>query len=214
MDKDIEKIVNKFNNLNIDTNVIKIQKITRGYLIRNKILIPSSFYQTKTWRKHRIWYKDGKHNECEIYQRDVIEKIIGEKCNKTNERINMEDMLIYTKISPLKSSNGFEWTENFDGSITKKGTSFYFNLKFVCDSGGAQTRSLREVYMFVKCQISNIILHNTNNVYINIMDGNECYSCKSKFEYLFHKPNYETIRKNVFIGDMKEFQIWWNKYYK
>ena len=39
--------------------IITIQKYIRGYLIRKHILIPSSYYQTKAWRKNKLWYKNG-----------------------------------------------------------------------------------------------------------------------------------------------------------
>lgn len=50
-------------------------------MIDNKTLIciPSSSFQTKEWRKSQIWYQNGKHNECEIYQIILIEKIIKNK---------------------------------------------------------------------------------------------------------------------------------------
>ena len=52
--------------------ILTIQKYVRGYLTRKHILIPSSFYQTKDWRKNRKWYKNGKSNECEKYQINLI----------------------------------------------------------------------------------------------------------------------------------------------
>ena len=42
--------------------IITIQKYVRKYLIQKHILIPSSFYQTKNWRKNRKWYNNGKSN--------------------------------------------------------------------------------------------------------------------------------------------------------
>lgn len=42
---------------------------------------------------------------------------------------------------PLKSANGYEYTENFDGLIQTENNRYYFNLKFVCDNGGSQTRT-------------------------------------------------------------------------
>lgn len=55
--------------MNKNQHAIIIQKHIRGFLIRNKVLIPSSYYQTKQWRKNQLWYKTGKSNECEIYQK-------------------------------------------------------------------------------------------------------------------------------------------------
>ena len=61
----------------IDINkIIIIQKYYRRYLVQKKLLIPSSYYQTKIWRKNRKWYNNGKSNECEKYQINNIEKII------------------------------------------------------------------------------------------------------------------------------------------
>ena len=44
-------------------NAIKIQKIWRGYKQRKKVLIASSFIQTKKWRETQSWYKNGKYND-------------------------------------------------------------------------------------------------------------------------------------------------------
>ena len=76
--------------MNNITQIITIQKYIRKYLIRKNILIPSSYYQTKKWRLNRKWYKNGKSNECEKYQINLIEKIIINKLEKTDDRINME----------------------------------------------------------------------------------------------------------------------------
>ena len=77
----------------------------------------------------------------------------------------------------------------------------------ICGQGGAQTRFLREVYWFIKSQLDLLLKENTNNVYfVNILDGDECYKNKNKFEYLLKKEKYDTVRKNVFCGDMYSFQ--------
>ena len=36
------------------------------------IEITPSILQTKQWRTNCSWYRGGKHNECEIYQRSII----------------------------------------------------------------------------------------------------------------------------------------------
>ena len=58
--------------------ILTIQRYVRRYLfkIKKDILIPTSYYQTKTWRKNRKWYKNGKSNECEKFQLGMIEKIM------------------------------------------------------------------------------------------------------------------------------------------
>ena len=187
--------------------IITIQKYIRSYLIRKQILIPSSYYQTKDWRKNREWYKTGKSNECEKYQIKLIEKLILDKLIKTDDRINMATNEIITNKNPLKLDDGYEWSENFDGKITKNNNIYYFNLKFVCDNGGAQTRTLREVYHFIKYQMEYLIKFNTNNIYfINILDGDTSYNNMNKFNFLSNKEKYKNINKYIFIGSLYDFQ--------
>lgn len=186
-------------------NIVKIQSVIRGFLQRKRILIPSSRFQTKKWRKSRVWYHNGKKCECEKYQRALIEKIINGKCNKTNERINMNTYELKSLNYPCKYDNGFEWTEDFDG----KNGNFYYNLKFVCDKGGAQTRSLREVYHFIKAQLNYLTdPQNEKKGFINILDGDTSYYYMSKFRYLVNNEKYKNVKKYIFVGDLNEFQDW------
>jgi hypothetical protein len=115
--------------------------------------------QTKEWRRSQVWYKTGKSNECEKYQKTNIESLTLKKLNLTYDRINFENSTIIECRHPLKNKDGFEFTENFDGLQFINDKKLYYNLKFVCDSGGAQTRTLRETYHFIKNQIINLILH-------------------------------------------------------
>ena len=74
----MSKVINKSPKINITVNIkqiITIQKYIRGYLTRKYILIPSSFYQTKDWRKNRNWYKNGKSNECEYFYICKLQKV-------------------------------------------------------------------------------------------------------------------------------------------
>ena len=129
--------------MNKNQNAIIIQKHIRGFLIRNRVLIPSSYYQTKQWRKNQLWYKTGKSNECEIYQKNIIKKIYNIDIKSTNERIDCEQYLIHLVKNIFKSKNAFIYTEDFDGKYEFNGNIYYFNLKFVCDKGGSQTRTMR-----------------------------------------------------------------------
>jgi hypothetical protein len=200
--------------MNTDTNttfiidkIIKIQTLYRKYRFRKQTLIPSSFYQTKQWRQNRKWYKNGKSNECEKYQINLIEKLIKFKLNKTTERINIESNEIIENKNPMNRNDGYEWTENFDGKIIKNDIVYYFNLKFVCDCGGAQTRTLREVYHFIKYQMEYLLKYNTKNVYfINILDGDTSYNNMSKFIFLVNKSKYTHTVQYIFIGSLYEFQ--------
>ena len=182
--------VNKLNPLNNNnslyiTQIITIQKYIRRYLIRKYILIPLSYYQTKNWRKNRTWYKTGKSNECEKYQISLIEKICNLKLLKTFDRINMSTIEIISNKNPMINNDGYEWSENLDGLVIKNNIKYYFNLKFVCDSGGSQTRTLREVYHFIKYQMEYLIKFNMNNIYfINILDGDTSYNNMNKFNFL------------------------------
>jgi hypothetical protein len=194
-----------FNHENIK-QILTIQKYVKGYLTRKHILIPSSYYQTKDWRRNRKWYKNGKSNECEKYQINLIEKIIMIKLQKTDDRINMETNEVISRKNPMINCDGYEWSENFDGLLVKN-NKYYFNLKFVCDSGGAQTRTLREVYHFIRYQLEYLIKFNTTNIYfVNILDGDTCYNNMDKFRFLRNKDKYVQIIKYVFIGCLYDFQ--------
>jgi hypothetical protein len=190
-----------------EKEVIIIQKYIRCFLVRKRILIPDSYYQTKIWRKCKYWYKNGKSNECEKYQINMIEKIINNKLKKTDDRINILKNKIESKKSPMIGDDGYEWTENFDGKLIKDNKTYYFNLKFICDRGGAQTRTLREVYHFIKNQMECLIRLNINNLYfINILDGDTSYNNMNKFNFLLNKIEYYEVKKYVFIGSLYEFQ--------
>lgn len=193
--------------------IIIIQAYYRAYLVRKKLLIPASIYQTKIWRKNRSWYKNGKHNECELYQIRQIELIMKKPLKKTNDRINLESFDILQSKHPMIHNDGYEWTENFDG----KANQCYFNLKFVCDSGGAQTRTLILTYNFIKAQLEYLKKHHkttkknakdiSKNIYfINILDGDASYHNMPKFKFLLNKEYYKKIRKFIFVGSLHDFQ--------
>ena len=169
--------------------------------------IIQSCYQTKTWRKNCTWYNNGKSNECEKYQIYLIEKIIFTKLKKTDDRLDIENIEIKNIKNPLTYECGFNFTENFDGLIDSKDKTYYFNLKFVCDSGGAQTRTLREVYHFIKYQLEYLIknMKNNNIQFFNILDGDTCYKNINKFNYLLDKERYKNIKDSIFIGSLYDF---------
>lgn len=207
---DNNKTTNSNSNSNSTNKIIQIiiiQKYIRRYLVRKIILIPSSYYQTKEWRKTRSWYINGKSNECEKYQIILIEQMLINKLIKTNDRINMKNNLIINKKNPMINDDGYDYSENFDGLILKNNNKFYFNLKFVCGNGGAQTRTLREIYHFIKYQIIFLIKNKTNNIYfINILDGDSCYNNINKFKYLINNTKNKRVLKYIFIGSLYEFQ--------
>jgi hypothetical protein len=186
----------------------------------------SSELQTKAWRKLQKWYKGGKHTECEVYQKSqllhIINKILIDLGKEkitcipyTSDRIN-EDKELYTIENchcpgKNKLKNKFEYTENFDGKLELFGKIFYFNLKFVCEDGGSQNRTLKLVYMFIKSQYKHIQKHNPKNTYfVNILDGD---TCRKNIEHIKNAKTYFNV-ENVFIGDTKEFSSWINKIVK
>lgn len=217
--KEVEKEEVAPKKLTKEESVIMVQKYVRRFLVKRKVLIPSSYYQTKKWRKNRKWYKNGKSNECEIYQRKMIEKITDSKCPKTKYRLHIENNELIEKSNPLASEDGFDYTEDFDGIQERNNTQHFYNLKFVCDRGGAQTRTLREVYHFIKAQLEYLLKHYQTNdtesksknkelYFVNILDGDESYKNSDKFKYLLKKTKYLSVKKYIFVGDMKEFQEW------
>lgn len=114
-------------------------------------IIPSS-KQTKTWRQNQKWYCGGKSNECEKYQFNLFTQITGFTRNENNDRLNYETLELKS-VSEPNNDDGFNWSEDFDSTNFCDGEKFYINMKFVCDQGGAQTRTLREVYHFTPLHI-------------------------------------------------------------
>ena len=86
-------------------------------------------------------------------------------------------------------------------------------MKFVCDKGGAQTRSLREVYHYIKYQLEHLLKYEKTDIYfVNILDGDTSHRELEKFHYLINKEKYEKIKKYVFCNDLSSFIKWWNDF--
>lgn len=179
--------------------------------IRGNNYVPSKL-MTKEWRKSQIWYKGGKTNECEIKQREWSETIVGTRINKTNIRLNKRTLEMKLYNTPNKFEDGFDWTEDFDGLISNTDTEIYFNFKMCISSGGAQTRTLREVSVHIETQLKYLNKLDTINVYfINILDGDICYRHRDKYEYLLNLTDYKDVKEYVFVGDTFEFNDWYTK---
>lgn len=175
-------------------------------------MIVSSKFQTKEWRKYQSWYKKGKYNECETFQKQVIKKITNIDIINTNERLNMDD--IYIGVKGNSKIDCFSWSENFDmkQEINDK-TLFYYNLKMVCSEGGFQKRTLKDVYNFIKHQLLFLIKNYNSKIYfINILDGKYCQEYMECFKRLTDKKEYRRIRSRLFIGDLLSFESWFKKY--
>jgi hypothetical protein len=176
--------------------------------------VPSNL-QTKDWRKEQSWWKGGKKNECELLQRMQVEQITGKACPKTITRINKRTHQMQELSNPLTRNDGFDWTEDFDGKqevIGKNGSvhDMFYNFKMVCDAGGAQTRSLREVHSFVEAQMQVLLLGNHPNAYfINILDGDQSHLRKEQFNHLVQLPEYSNVKEKIFVDDMCAFKSWY-----
>lgn len=178
----------------------------------------SSKDQTKEWRKKNICSKNGqRHNKCEIYQKKCLEEITKKPCEKTNyTRINHRELKFENIRCPLKKANGFDYSEDFDGYQNINNKKFYYNFKFVCGDGGSQTRTLRdETYRFVETQLKYIKKNKSENImFINILDGDQSFKRQTHFEYLLNLNDYKDCKTNCFVGDMKDFQVWFSKFNK
>ena len=175
--------------------------------------IVNSKYQTKDWRNNQLWYKNGKHNECELFQKAGIQYMLryiysqNLSISKTNLRLNLFKNNMINLRCVCNRKDGFEWSEDFDGITYIKNNTVYFNYKMVCGKGGAQTRTLRETYHFIFSQLNWLLMNKQNDVYvINILEGDECYKNMDKFHYLLNNKSYESVRQYVFIGDMFQFE--------
>ncbi len=192
--------------MSIDDLSINISRMS----LDDDLDITRSSKQTKDWRLSQEWYGTGKSNECEKYQICKVKSITCNDILKTTHRINLETNMIVDQNKPLTKDDGFEYTEDFDALQVCKDLRYYYNLKFVCGSGGAQTRTLREVYHYITAQLDYLLTCSDNNErFVNILDGDCCYRAMSKYKYLLSKPKYTTVRKRVFVGDMMQFYFIW-----
>jgi hypothetical protein len=169
--------------------------------------IMKSSIQTKIWRKLQKWYKGGKRNECEKFQVDCINKITNSEVKyiKTYTRLNL-----YTyemkEINKINTQDKFEWSENFDRLVNVNNKKLYYNLKFICDKGGAQNRSFQLTKFFIHAQYEFLLKNKEllGSIYfINIFDGD--YSYKNTKYLDFNDDKYQNIKKYVFIGDLYNF---------
>lgn len=162
----------------------------------------SSKNQTKEWRKKQEWYINGKHNECEKQQKKCIAQLTQQYIQPTFFRLNMKTLALRNVPNPMTLEDGFDWTETFDGIQGHNGYFFLYNLKMICDRGGSQTRSLREVYHFIDIQSRCLSLNpDVKIIFVNILDGDESYRNRDKFDFIVRD-------KRIFIGDMHEFSVW------
>jgi len=183
-----------------------INKQAMSNLLRD--LVPSEM-QTKQWRKEQAWYKGGKMNECEKFQKLQLEDTTGVKCNLSRMRLNFRTFQMLSESNPFKHDHGMDFTEDFDAEFVLSDYKVYANIKMICDAGGAQTRSLREVYHFVHTQLEFLKRNaNCKIIFLNILDGDESKKKKRFFNYILNEPEYEDVASNVYCGDMFGLPKW------
>jgi hypothetical protein len=160
-------------------------------------IVPSRL-QTSQWRRAQSWYINGKHNECEKYQKRILDTIVGSNhLKKSNKRLHLSSYELIDNNDYCK----FTVSENFDYETRL----FLFNLKFICDKGGHQDRTLRNVYQFINCQLENKVLYPSDITFVNILDGDESYKNILHFMKLKSQQRYRNVSHQIFIGDMHTF---------
>jgi len=142
----------------------------------------------------------------EKYQRSKLELITRHPCPKTNTRLNrVTRELVHDCPFPNRLPNGFDISEDFDGVQTRYGQTTYINFKCVVGRGGSQTRTLREVYLFVETQLEVSLTLPDTILFANILDGDEADRVLPKFEYLLSKDKYSDVRDRVYVGDLRGY---------
>jgi hypothetical protein len=177
-------------------------------MFKNIYSTVKSKLHTKKWRSEQKWYKNGKSNECEKFQRKNLETLLSVKIEKTTYRLNTVSYELKKNPRPMINNDGFEWTEDFDGLLLLENNKMLINFKMVCDKGGSQTRTLREVYHFIKSQLEYSLIHynlNSNTYFINILEGDTCYNSMKYYNYLLSNKKYSKIKNRVFVGDFVKF---------
>jgi hypothetical protein len=145
----------------------------------------------------------------EKYQRAKITEGTGVACGKTNMRINYRTRILRDIAQPNKLRDGFDYTEDFDGIQMFGSIRVLLNFKSIVGAGGAQTRSLREVYHFVQAQLDILAVGAApDTLFANILDGDEAASVLDKFQYLLTLPVHTAHASKIYVGDLKGYFPW------
>jgi hypothetical protein len=167
---------------------------------------------TKEQRQEQFGMMSGGagSTNAEKYQRKKVIEGTGINCSKTNVRINLRTNTLKDIAQPNVNQDGFDYSEDFDG-VQKVGNKYvYLNFKSIVGAGGAQTRSLREVYWFVEGQLN--VAKTTDNIYFaNILDGSEAHKQIEKFNYACSLPEHSAVKSKVYAGDLKGYFDWFKK---
>jgi len=146
----------------------------------------------------------------EEYQMKQIVLGTGRPYNTTQIRINWRKNEMMKNTQPMRKEDGFDYTENFDGKQIFALNTVWINLKSVVGTGGSQTRTLRDqCYLFVNAQLAYLLKSKkTDYFFANIFDGDEAWSKMKMFYYLLELPEFSTVKKYVYVGDLKGYFAW------
>jgi hypothetical protein len=169
----------------------------------------------------------------EKYQRSIVEEGTGLPCPKTTVRIDLRNGTLKEFTSPPaqkkkqvgidpstgpskeylgkfeKAKHGFFYSEDFDGRQIINGNEVLVNFKSCAGEGGSQTRTLREVFWFVKGQLEVLTTVKESTVYFaNILDSKECHAAIPQYLQLADQPIYAHVRNRIYIGDLKGYFEW------
>ena len=174
-------------------------------------VIPGCCYTKE--KRHELFGKvagGGGSRKPEQYQREQIEFGTGRPCGPTQTRINWRKNEMIKKPQPMRNEDGFDYTENFDGKQVFGEIEVWVNMKSVVGGGGSQSRALRDqCYPFVKAQLEFLLkLRKIDCFFANIFDGDYASSMMKMFHYLLRLPEYSTVKKYVYVGDLKNYFAW------
>ena len=145
----------------------------------------------------------------ENYQRAQIIKETQIDCPKTNIRINLRTHKLHEISRPNVEEDGFDYSEDFDGRQFHHKKEIFLNMKCIVGKGGAQTRSLREVYWFIQGQLLVLKKAGRDNLYFaNILDGDEAHAVMSKYQYLLGLKEFADVKDKIYVGDLKGYIDW------
>lgn len=145
--------------------------------------------------------------KMEEWQRAYVERETGERCIKTNLRLNLMTNKMKNIAQPNVHDDGFNYSEDFDGFQYVYGKKILLNFKCVSDSGGSQTRSLREVYWFIHGQLK-YALKNPDFFFANILDGDCADAAMKHYRYLVGLPDFKSVKHMIYVGDSKGYPEW------
>jgi hypothetical protein len=145
----------------------------------------------------------------EDFQLQKIMEGTGFNCDKTNIGINLRTKML-VKIDHLDTKDdSFDYSENFYGVQVINNIKIYINLKYIVGEEKDQDSLLRETYRFIKGQLK-VLQTNKDIFFANILEGDEPSFYMPKFEYLLSLPEFQSVKSNVYVGDLRRYFLWVN----